>query len=369
MKGALRIKKSTAKGSPVKTTETYFTRRLLQWHHRENHREMPWKGIHDPYKIWLSEIILQQTRVSQGMSYYLRLLAAYPTIQQLAAAPDAEVMKLWEGLGYYTRCRNMLRTARIVVTNYQGKFPASYEKLLELPGIGPYTAAAIASFAFQLPYAVIDGNVNRVLSRFFDIDTPIDNTVGKQLFSQLASRLLDTREPGIYNQAIMDFGATVCMPQQPVCGLCPVEKKCAARQIGEVHRLPVKEKAVMKKIRWIAYFVFDYNGKWCVQERTAKDIWQNLFEFYAVETEGAMEWSQPVINEWLQQQGIRRFQLNHISSLYTQMLTHREIRAVFIRVKLAAMPQFLKKHRWIAVQKMKTLPFPRIINSWLDDSL
>jgi A/G-specific adenine glycosylase len=369
MKGAPGIKKISAGDPKALPNESYFTRKLLEWHHRDNRREMPWKGIRDPYKIWLSEIILQQTRVAQGLSYYLRLLTAYPDIQQLAAAPDAAVMKLWEGLGYYTRCRNMLRTARIVVTNYQGKLPASYEKLLELPGIGPYTAAAIASFAFRLPHAVVDGNVSRVLSRFFGIETPIDTTIGKQLFAQLANRLLDSREPGIYNQAIMDFGATVCMPQQPICGSCPLEKKCAARQNGAVHRLPVKEKAVTKKIRWVAYFVFEYQGKWCIQERTAKDIWQNLFEFYSVETEGAMEWSQPVIAEWLQQQGIRRFHLDHISALYTQLLTHREIRATFIRVKLTGIPQFLKNHRWMAVQKMKTLPFPRIINRWLDDVL
>ena len=367
MKEAPGTNKSSARGSKTIPNELYFIRKLLEWHHRDNRREMPWKGIHDPYKIWLSEIILQQTRVSQGLSYYLRILAAYPNIEKLATAPDAEVMKLWEGLGYYTRCRNMLRTARIVMTNYKGQFPASFEKLLELPGIGPYTAAAIASFAFRLPYAVVDGNVSRVLSRFFGIETPIDITNGKQLFAQLAGRLLDSHEPGVYNQAIMDFGATVCMPQQPICGLCPLEKKCTARQNGVVHRLPVKEKAVMKKIRWLAYFVFEYQGKWCVQERTGKDIWQNLFEFYAVETEGAMEWTQPVIVEWLQQQGIRRFQLNHISALYTQLLTHREIRAVFIRVKLSVIPHFLKNHRWIAVQKMKTLPFPRVINRWLDE--
>lgn len=361
--------KSSTRGSKSISDEKYFTRKLLEWHIRDNRREMPWKGIHDPYKIWLSEIILQQTRVSQGLSYYLRLLAAYPDIEKLAAAPDAEVMKLWEGLGYYTRCRNMLRTARIVMTDYKGHFPASYEKLLELPGIGPYTAAAIASFAFRLPHAVVDGNVSRVLSRFFGIETPIDTTQGKQLFTELAARLLDSREPGVYNQAIMDFGATVCMPQQAICGVCSLEKKCSARQNGAVHRLPVKEKAVMKKIRWVAYFVFEYQGKWCVRERTDKDIWQNLFEFYAVETEGAMEWSQPVIVEWLQQQGIRRFHLDHISTLYTQLLTHREIRSVFIRVKLWGIPHFLKNHHWIAVQKLKTLPFPRIINRWLDEGV
>jgi A/G-specific adenine glycosylase len=346
----------------------YFVKLLLLWHRRDNQREMPWKGIRDPYKIWLSEIILQQTRVAQGWNYYLTILKAYPTLQQLAAAKDADVFKLWEGLGYYSRCRNMLRTARILVKEYKAKFPASYEDLLALPGIGPYTAAAISSFAFQLPHAVVDGNVTRVLARFFGINTPIDSTSGKKSFTELANILLHKKEPGTYNQAIMDFGATVCLPQQPICGHCPLEKKCAARQQGRVYQLPVKEKAVMKKIRWFAYFIFEYQGKFFVRERTSKDIWQHLNEFYAVETEGAMEWSPAMVEEWLEQQGIRRYKIQQISDQQTQVLTHREIRAVFIQVKLYRTASFLASYRQMTLTELKSLPFPRIVTRWLEQN-
>ncbi|MFM7358516.1 MAG: A/G-specific adenine glycosylase [Sediminibacterium sp.] len=356
------------KGPPDYPNQRYFIQKLLLWHQNTNKREMPWKGITDPYKIWLSEIILQQTRVAQGLGYYERLLKAFPTLHDLATARDADVFKLWEGLGYYSRCRNMLRTARWVSEQYKGQFPASYEKLLELPGIGPYTAAAIASFAFQLPYAVVDGNVSRVLARFFGIEAPIDSSLGRKNFSELARQLLYTPEPGIYNQAIMDFGATVCMPQQPLCGICPLQKKCAARLQGQVHRLPVKEKAVTKKIRWMAFFIFEFQGKWCVRERTGKDIWQHLFEFYTVETEAAVEWNQPVIQQWLEQQGLHRFQLMGVSPLQTQLLTHREIRTVFIQVKLSRLPSFLNTYRWVDRRKITSLPFPRIVTRWLEET-
>lgn len=360
-------KSSTSKCPPKPPNGDFFVKRLLHWHYHDNHRPMPWKGISDPYRIWLSEIILQQTRVAQGWNYYLRILAVYPSVQELAAADDADVYKLWEGLGYYTRCRNLLKTARLVVSQHGGNFPASYNELLALPGIGPYTAAAIASFAFRLPYAVVDGNVSRVLARFFGLDTAIDSTQGKKLFAELAQQLLAIKAPGDYNQAIMDFGATLCMPQQPICGSCPMEKKCAARHQGLVHHLPVKEKTTLRKIRWMAFFIFEYEGKWFVRERTEKDIWQNLFEFYAVETEAAMEWNQATVTEWLLQQGIRRFHLERVSGLQTQVLTHREVRAVFIQVRLQRLPGFLKTYRRVAAKKITTLPFPRIVTRWLEE--
>lgn len=359
----------STKLAPLQKTEsTYFVRNLMLWHRQKNHRKMPWKGIRDSYKIWLSEIILQQTRVAQGWNYYLNILRAYPTLPRLAAAQDTDVFKLWEGLGYYSRCRNMLRTARILVKEYKAKFPASYEELLALPGIGPYTAAAISSFAFQLPHAVVDGNVTRVLARFFGINTPIDSTPGRKSFTELANILLHKKEPGTYNQAIMDFGATVCLPQQPICGHCPLERKCAARQQGRVYQLPVKEKAVMKKIRWFAYFIFEYQGKFFVRERTSRDIWQHLNEFYAVETEGAMEWSPAMVEKWLEQQGIRRYQVQQISDQQTQVLTHREIRAVFIRVKLYRTASFLASYRQMTLPELKSLPFPRIVTRWLEQN-
>src|SRR5580698_9523423 len=197
-----------------------FAKKLLKWHKKENTRSMPWKGEKDPYKIWLSEVILQQTRVEQGWAYYERFLEAFPTIGDLASAPEKKVFKLWEGLGYYTRCRNLMITARRISSQYNGRFPSSYEGIVSLKGVGPYTAAAIASFAFNLPYAVVDGNVERVLARYFGEETPVDTSQGKKFYTGLAASLLDEKQAGRYNQAIMDFGAVICKPQNPLCTQC-----------------------------------------------------------------------------------------------------------------------------------------------------
>src|SRR5882757_84990 len=197
-----------------------FSDHLLKWHKGKNDRKMPWKGEKNPYKVWLSEVILQQTRVQQGWAYYENFLKAFPTIHDLAIAPEQKVFKLWEGLGYYSRCRNLIATAKKIDAEYNGQFPNTYGEILALKGIGPYTAAAIASFAFRLPHAVVDGNVTRVLSRYFGISTPIDTTAGKKLFTELADALLDKEQADIYNQAIMDLGATICLPRNPLCTAC-----------------------------------------------------------------------------------------------------------------------------------------------------
>ena len=223
----------------------FFTKKLLRWNKKYNRREMPWKGEKDPYKIWLSEIILQQTRVEQGWNYYLKFINTFPSVQQLAHASDTKIFKLWEGLGYYSRCKNLIATAKIIDKEYNGEFPDSYEKILSLPGIGPYTAAAIASFAFNLPYAVVDGNVLRVLTRIGGIKTPADSTKGKTLLNKLALELLDKKQPGLYNQAIMDFGAVVCKPKIPACHDCIMQKNCNAYQLELVAELPVKEKKIV----------------------------------------------------------------------------------------------------------------------------
>ncbi len=193
-----------------------FPALLMRWNRLQNTRQMPWKGEKDPYKIWLSEIILQQTRVEQGLKYYEKFVSNFPEVHKLAAAKDEKVYKLWEGLGYYTRCRNLIESARFISKNLNGKFPSTFDNILALKGVGHYTASAIASFAYNLPHAVVDGNVFRVLSRFFGIKTPIDSTKGKKLFTQLAIELLDKKKPGIYNQGLMDFGAVICKPQVPL---------------------------------------------------------------------------------------------------------------------------------------------------------
>jgi A/G-specific adenine glycosylase len=216
---------------------TPFTQLLLKWDKSSNHRPMPWKGETDPYKIWLSEIILQQTRVEQGWDYYEKFVKKYPTIFKLAMAKDEEVFKLWEGLGYYNRCSNLLHTARWIVKEYKGVFPNTYDTLLALKGIGPYTASAIASFAFNLPYAVVDGNVFRVFSRYYGITLATDSKEGIQFFNEVAHENLATKNAGIYNQALMDFGATICKPMGPLCNACVMQKNCVAFNTNQIHLL------------------------------------------------------------------------------------------------------------------------------------
>jgi A/G-specific adenine glycosylase len=339
----------------------------MRWHRQQNTREMPWKGEKDPYKIWLSEVILQQTRVAQGWDYYNRFLKKYPGIRQLAAAPDQEVFKLWEGLGYYNRCKNLLFTARQIVMDRKGKFPDRYEDILSLKGVGPYTAAAIASFAYDLPYAVVDGNVFRVLSRFFGIDEPIDSTKGKQIFTELADKVLDRQHPGLYNQAIMDFGAVICKPFSPACSICPLQKYCSAFGEGRVNELPVKEKTLLRKHRWFYYFVFAHDGNILVHKRTAKDIWQNLYEFYLLENDGPINWDEQQVMTRLQEQtGIRKARLVDISPVAVQQLTHQQIKGQFIRIELAAVPLLLKHYEWQPSAMLRKLPFPRFITQYLE---
>lgn len=338
----------------------------MDWHRHQNDREMPWKGEKKPYRIWLSEIILQQTRVEQGMGYYHRFIEQYPTIQDLAGAPDQQVFKLWEGLGYYNRCRNLLFTAREIVQQRNGIFPDTYEELLALKGVGPYTAAAIASFAYNLPYAVVDGNVYRVLARYCGIDTPSDSTEGKKIFNDLADQMLDKNEPALYNQAIMDFGATVCKPMAPLCSACPLQNGCAALATGKVNQLPVKEKTLQRRTRFFNYFILEYRQKIWVQQRTAKDIWQNLFEFYLVESEKQIRWDIPLIQNWLKDQlNIRDAIVLNKAEPVVQQLTHQQIKGQFIHIQLKQKPASLKTGDWENAARVQELAFPKLINSYL----
>jgi A/G-specific adenine glycosylase len=343
-----------------------FTQILMDWHRHQNDREMPWKGEKKPYRIWLSEIILQQTRVEQGMGYYHRFIEQYPTIQDLAKAPDQQVFKLWEGLGYYNRCRNLLHTAREIVHQRKGIFPDTYEDLLALKGVGPYTAAAIASFAYNLPYAVVDGNVFRVLARYTGIDTATDSTEGKKIFHDLAYQMLDKKEPALYNQAIMDFGATICKPMSPLCAACPLQSGCAALATGKVNQLPVKEKTLQRRTRYFNYFILEYRQKIWVQQRTAKDIWQQLFEFYLVETEKQVRWDHSLIQNWLKDQlNIHEPVIEKIADSLAQQLTHQQIKGQFIHLQLKQKPAALKGGDWKTMTQIQELAFPKLITSYL----
>ncbi len=348
-------------------TSSQFTKLLMHWHFNDNNRQMPWKGEKDPYKVWLSEVILQQTRVEQGWGYFERFLKQYPGIQQLAAANDDEVFKLWEGLGYYNRCKNLLVTARLITNKYEGVFPADYNTILSLKGVGDYTAAAIASFCFDLPYPVIDGNVLRVLARVFGIETPVDGKDAKKTFTALAEKLILKKDPGGFNQAIMDFGATICKPALPLCNSCPMQKTCTAHKQGMVNMLPVKEKTLKRKTRWVTYFIFKHGNTTLVHKRTGKDIWQNLFEFYIVETADNPKWNNAKVHDWLLNQlGITGSPAVQIINADTQKLTHQDIKGYFIKVTLASIPPQLKvPHlQWLKPAEVAQLPFPRFINQY-----
>ncbi len=326
---------------------------------------MPWKGEKEPYKIWISEIILQQTRAEQGISYYNNFIKEFPTVHCLALAPDEAVFKAWEGLGYYSRCKNLLSTARNIVDNLDGHFPQTYNDILELKGIGPYTAAAIASFAYGLPHAVVDGNVFRVLSRFFGEALAIDSAKGKEYFAQLANELLFRRNSAAYNQAIMDFGATICKPKMPVCSDCVLQKWCVGYKEGLVNKLPVKEKRLVKKRRWFTYFIFLLHDAVLVNKRAKNDIWENLYEFYLFETNKEWDWQPEEIQKWLQNQlDIDSFNINDISRVFTQQLTHQNLQGRFITIRLNEMPDSLKHLKIVKREELSALAFPKFINQY-----
>lgn len=345
-----------------------FPALLLQWNRNKNTRQMPWKGEKDPYKIWLSEIILQQTRVEQGLKYYERFISNFPDVHKLAKAKDEKVYKLWEGLGYYSRCKNLLETARFISKKLNGKFPEKFEDILALKGVGNYTASAIASFAFNLPYAVVDGNVFRVLSRVFGIKKPIDSTKGKKLFTQLASELLDKKHPGIYNQALMDFGAVVCKPY-PLCSICPMKDHCFAFKNDVIDKLPVKEKKIEIKTRWFNYLILENKGRFYIRKRTDNDIWNNLNEFVLIESEKEIDVKK--IFKKAEEKNILSkgfYELKSVSPIYSQQLSHQKIMARFIRIDLKMDPS-LKTHKPVSKNQMFRLAFPRVINIYFEKDL
>lgn len=267
----------------------YFLHEWFEVHQRD----LPWRGTTDPYKVWLSEIILQQTRVVQGLPYYLRFIEHFPTVTSLAEAEEVLVLKLWQGLGYYSRAKNLHHTAKHIAFQLKGLFPDSYTELIKLKGIGDYTASAIASFCYGEARAVLDGNVYRVLSRVFGITTPINTPQGASEFKALATELLDLKAPGHYNQAIMEFGALACTPQQPLCNTCGLKEVCWAYRQDEVGNLPVKLKKLRIKKRWFNYLVWiDPEGHTLLQQRQGKDIWQGLYEFPLIETSEAVDATQ-----------------------------------------------------------------------------
>ncbi|WP_276499784.1 A/G-specific adenine glycosylase [Pontibacter litorisediminis] len=350
----------------------HFAQTLVAWYERHK-RNLPWRDTTNPYFIWLSEVILQQTRVAQGQPYYERFVAAYPTVQDLAAAPQDEVLRLWQGLGYYSRARNMHHTAQLVVEQYGGRFPGKYEELIKLKGVGSYTAAAIAAFAFKEQVAVLDGNVFRVLARVFGVADDIAAPASRKVFQKLADELVPASAPDTYNQAIMEFGAIQCTPLMPDCLFCPLQQRCYAFNHGMVQELPVKSKAKAARPRFFHYLVFELNGTFYLRKRLEGDIWQGLYDFYLYEGDSKDLPVAQLLQE-LQEAGVpvQEAQLQPPAKDYKHILSHQKITARFYRIKLKdpLKDEVLTETRLApyTVEKIEALPKPVLISSYLKDA-
>lgn len=343
-----------------------FTTILLAWY-QQNKRNLPWRNTKDPYKIWLSEIILQQTRVEQGMPYYYRFIERFPTLKSLASADENVVLRLWQGLGYYSRARNLLHAAQQMIERFGG-FSKTYEELLSLKGIGDYTASAISSIAFNEPHAVVDGNVYRFLSRYFGIETPIDSTHGKKEFKALAQELIDKKQPGIFNQAVMEFGAMHCKPANPLCETCPFNQWCYALINDCIEQLPVKEKTTKVRTRYFHYLIFHYEDKVFIRQRKEKDIWKGLFEFPLIETLKKQN-VKALINsknfmEMVQQSKVG---LTDQSEMFKHQLTHQLLVTRFYHFELKKLQSsFLGKEcQLIPESQLTQYPLPQLIVKYL----
>ncbi len=341
-----------------------FSEELINWY-KDNKRDLPWRNTTNPYIIWLSEIILQQTRVDQGLSYFNAFLGKYPTINDLATAKEEEVLKLWQGLGYYSRARNLHFTAKYIANELNGNFPKEYKDILKLKGVGEYTAAAIASFAYQLPYPVIDGNVYRVLSRIFGIKKPIDSTNGKKAFKELAFELINHNQPDTYNQAIMEFGALHCTPKNPSCEDCIFRLECIAYKNDLVENLPVKEKKIKQKNRYFNYLVFKYNENTYIKQRQANDIWKGLFDFPLVETEKSLTELSELLELSNGLFNLKTFTLKDKSEPYKHILSHQKIHTTFWEIEIdddAELNNFFLK---IDLKKINNYPVPKLIENYI----
>ncbi|WP_373058512.1 A/G-specific adenine glycosylase [Zunongwangia sp. H14] len=340
-----------------------FSKKLVNWY-INNRRELPWRQTSDPYKIWLSEIMLQQTRVAQGMPYYYRFVETFPTVFHLAEASQQQVLKLWQGLGYYSRARNLHETARYVAGELKGVFPENYKALLKLKGIGDYTASAISSICFNEPVAVVDGNVYRVLSRYFDIDTPINTPEGIKEFKNLAAKLLDHQDPSTYNQALMEFGALQCKPKNPLCESCPLNDGCLALQQKKVSELPVKLKKGKIKKRFFNYLVFQAeDNSTLLNQRTGSGIWNGLYEFPLIETQKQLSAA-----EFLSSKEVDEIVgKNSKVQLYNEKpvvhkLSHQHIYARFWLVETQELPQ-----EAVPMEKIEDYPVPVLIQNFLNE--
>lgn len=347
----------------------FFSKKITNWY-LQNKRDLPWRNTQNPYYIWLSEIILQQTRVAQGMPYYYKFVEAFPTVQDLANADENEVLRLWQGLGYYSRARNLHKTAKMVVEDYNGIFPEKYSELLKLKGIGTYTAAAIASFAFGEKVAVLDGNVYRVLSRVFGETTDISGKDAKKVFTQLAESVLPTSDSATHNQAIMEFGAMHCTPASPDCMFCTLAIECVANATGQVSLLPIKTKKVKVKERFFNYFIIEQNGNFAMRKRLGRDVWEGMYDFYLKEIEeNIQDLSYLAMEDTFLSELIKNSLIKRESSIYTHILTHQRIQTKFWHLEvdnhfLLHLPQELE---WYNLNEVDDLPKSTLVNNYLKE--
>lgn len=338
-----------------------FAAALADWY-RSNRRELPWRETHDPYRIWVSEIILQQTRVVQGYDYYCRFVQRFPDVETLAKADEDEVMRYWQGLGYYSRARNLHEAARSIAA--EGAFPKTYEGVRKLKGVGDYTAAAICSFAYGMPCAVVDGNVYRVLSRYLGLDVPIDTTAGKKTFSALAQSMLDVASPALHNQAIMDFGALQCVPQSPACETCPLAETCVAFRSGRVAELPCKQHKVKSRDRFFLYLYVRAGSHTFIRKREAGDVWRNLYEIPLIETSAVCTEEElpalPAFKELFG--GLEIEQLTQVKKQVKHVLSHQVIYADCYLVQLADETSVLAGYRCVSEEELHNFPVSRLLS-------
>ena len=346
--------------------EKEFARLLIEWYH-EHKRDLPWRNTNDPYLIWISEIILQQTRVAQGYAYYQRFIERFPNLESLAASEENEVLKYWQGLGYYSRARNLHQAAISV----NGVFPVRYEDILKLKGVGTYTAAAICSFAYNQPHAVVDGNVYRVLSRFFGINEPIDSGKGKKIFASLAHDLLDKVQPALYNQAIMDFGALQCTPLSPDCTVCPFKNRCFAFNHNMVSSLPIKQNKTKTSERFFYYLLIRDNGNIYLNKRTENDIWKNLYELPLIESNTAL-----AVDDFIRKQEFASiFKENSVVNVRLlnktkHVLSHRIIYADFYELEAQDIKMdFLSKYTRLNMADLELYPVSRLMHNFFENFL
>ncbi|MEX1189773.1 MAG: A/G-specific adenine glycosylase [Bacteroidia bacterium] len=344
-----------------------FSEIILQWY-SQNKRVLPWRNNKNPYSVWLSEIILQQTRIEQGLSYYLKFLEAFPKVEDLANADEDLVMSLWQGLGYYSRARNLHAAAKMVVNDFKGNFPDSYDDLRKLPGVGPYTASAIASISFQLPHAVVDGNVYRLLSRYFNISTPIDSGAGVRQFFELANELIPHSKPGDFNQAMMDFGSLVCKPANPKCVNCPLNAGCLGLKSKQVDMLPIKRGKTKVSKRYFVYLILkDDNLNTLVRKRGPKDIWEGLFEFPLIELQTEEEFNH--FQDSLDYQEFishQKADLLKIHKPVKHVLSHRHLFVVFAELACRKVKSF-SSYEPKKYENLSKIGMPRVITRFLEN--